>query len=168
MHTHTYKYTFAHARTHTHAHTHAQTHLHTPIHTHIHENTDTHTHAHTHSHIDENKHACSMRTCMQGSVSPKRTFLRPYNRSKTSKIVGVIAISNEHTSKILGQDLSVRPFLDSNGNAANMHTYEHTHVLAYVHTFIRSLHTYIHTHVYMYIYACMNVIHRPTHTHKYA
>jgi len=34
---------------------------------------------------------------------PKRTFLRPSNMPKSSEIVGVIAIINEHTSKILGQ-----------------------------------------------------------------
>ena len=36
-------------------------------------------------------------------------FIRPKNRPKTSKIVGVIAVSNEYTSKILGQNVSIRP-----------------------------------------------------------
>jgi len=45
-------------------------------------------------------------------LTPKRTFLRPQNRSKTYKIVGVITASNEHTSNILGQDVSIHPLLD--------------------------------------------------------
>ena len=36
------------------------------------------------------------------------------NKSKTSKIVGVIAVGNEYTSKIQGQDMIIRPLLDSN------------------------------------------------------
>ena len=35
---------------------------------------------------------------------------------RTSKIVGVIAVSNEYTFEILGQDVIIRPLLDFNGN----------------------------------------------------
>src|SRR6218665_3535503 len=42
-------------------------------------------------------------------LTSKRTFLRLKNMFKTSKIVGVIAVSHEYTSKILGQDVSIRP-----------------------------------------------------------
>ena len=47
-------------------------------------------------------------------LTPKRTFLRPKSMPKTSKIVGMVAVSNEYTSKILGQDVSLYPvFVDS-------------------------------------------------------
>jgi len=52
------------------------------------------------------KHAFCIVIDMIGGVlwefplTPKQTFLRKQNRSKTSKIVGVIAISNEYTSKV--------------------------------------------------------------------
>jgi len=39
--------------------------------------------------------------------TPKWTFLRPQNRSKTFKIVGVNAFSNEYTSKILDKDANI-------------------------------------------------------------
>jgi len=42
-------------------------------------------------------------------LTPKQTFLRPKNASKTSKIVDIIANSNKYTSKILGQNASIRP-----------------------------------------------------------
>ena len=41
-------------------------------------------------------------------LTPKQTFLHPQNRSKASKSMGVITISNVYTSKILGQDVSIR------------------------------------------------------------
>src|SRR6218665_1074233 len=43
-------------------------------------------------------------------LTPKRTFIGPKNRSKTSKIVCVIAVSNEYKSNLIqGQDKSIRP-----------------------------------------------------------
>ena len=47
---------------------------------------------------------------------------------KASKIADVIAVSNEHPSKILGEYVNIRPllyvlFLDSNGNTG-VHTVE--------------------------------------------
>jgi len=39
-----------------------------------------------------------------------------YIRSNMSRTVAVIAVSNAYTSKILCQDVSIRPLLDSNGN----------------------------------------------------
>jgi len=42
-------------------------------------------------------------------LKPKRTFLHPQNTSITSKIVGVIAISNAYKSIILGQYAIIRP-----------------------------------------------------------
>src|SRR6218665_862129 len=49
-------------------------------------------------------------------LTPNRTFLRPYNRSETSKIVHIIAVINEHTSEIVCQEVSIRSLLNSNGN----------------------------------------------------
>jgi len=45
-------------------------------------------------------------------LTPKWTLLRPQNMSKTSKIFSVISVSNEHTSKILDQDVSIRPLFE--------------------------------------------------------
>ena len=43
-------------------------------------------------------------------------YVRKIGRSKASKIASIIVVSNEYTSKILGQDVSIRPLLDSNEN----------------------------------------------------
>jgi len=40
------------------------------------------------------------------SVDAQNGFLRPKN---TSKIVGIIPVSNEYTSKMLDQDVDIRP-----------------------------------------------------------
>lgn len=53
------------------------------------------------------------------SLTPKRTYLCPPNKSKRFKIVDVITVSNNYSSKILGQDLNIRPFLDSRGNSGD-------------------------------------------------
>ena len=39
-------------------------------------------------------------------LTSKQTFLRPQNRSKTPKIVGIIVVSSEDMHKILGQNVS--------------------------------------------------------------
>jgi len=48
-------------------------------------------------------------------LMPKQAFLHPQNRSKMSKIVGVIAVSNEYTSKIIGQDGGICPLFGQGG-----------------------------------------------------
>jgi len=44
-------------------------------------------------------------------LMPKRTFLRPQNKSKTSKIVDVdvMTVSNERMFTVTGQDVSIHP-----------------------------------------------------------
>ena len=44
-------------------------------------------------------------------LTPKWTFLSSKNRSETSKIVGIIVVSNEYTSKVLGYNIITRPIL---------------------------------------------------------
>lgn len=46
------------------------------------------------------------------SLMSKRRFLRPQNRSKMSKSVCVIAVSNEYIFKILGQFVGIRNLFD--------------------------------------------------------
>ena len=53
-----------------------------------------------------------LKVCSGFPLTLKRTFLHNKIRSKASKIVSVIAddyMMNEYTSKILGQDTSIRP-----------------------------------------------------------
>jgi len=45
------------------------------------------------------------------SINAEKDILHPQNRSKPSKFVGVIAVSNEYTSKIQGQYVSTSPLL---------------------------------------------------------
>jgi len=62
------------------------------------------------------------------SINAQNGLLRQKNTSKTSKFVGLIAVSNEYTSKMLGQDVSIRLyvlFLDSNGNTGCNGTNRH-------------------------------------------
>jgi len=47
------------------------------------------------------------------SVNAQMDVLHPLNRYKTSKIIAVIAISNEYISKLLGQDVSIRPLFEN-------------------------------------------------------
>lgn len=68
--------------------------------------------------------ACSMRLSphiYHGlSLTSRWTYLRQSKRSKTSKLFGVIAVSNEprNIKIVLAQGVSKRPILDSDGNIA--------------------------------------------------